>query len=104
MAQVWKTRRTKELWDAVLTLKNPAEAAAFFRDLLTIPEILEFANRWRAARMLNDGISYTAITAETGLSSRTVARIARWLNRGQGGYRLAIARQHHRRPVRLRQS
>ncbi|HLX11965.1 MAG TPA: YerC/YecD family TrpR-related protein [Bacteroidota bacterium] len=82
----------EELYSAILTLESMAEARHFFRDLLTETEIGEFTERWKAARMLAAGIPYTEITKETGLSSTTVARVARWVKKGTGGYRLALKR------------
>jgi TrpR-related protein YerC/YecD len=82
----------EELFDAILTLKSADEAKAFFRDLLTETEIREITERWKAARMLAAGIPYTRIIEETGLSSTTVARVARWVKKGTGGYQLAINR------------
>jgi TrpR-related protein YerC/YecD len=83
---------TDELYHAILTLKTPDEAKAFFRDLLTETEIREITDRWKAARMLAAGIPYTRIIEETGLSSTTVARVAHWVKKGKGGYQLAINR------------
>ena len=80
------------MYRAVLSLETLAEAKSFFRDLLTETEIREFAERWKAARLLTEGIPYTEITKETGLSSTTVARVARWVKRGTGGYKLALKR------------
>ncbi len=80
------------LYNAVLTLKNAEEARRFFRDLLTKNEIEEFAERWKAARMLSDGVPYSQIVEETGISSTTVARVSRWLRKGMGGYKLALRR------------
>ncbi|HYV33233.1 MAG TPA: Trp family transcriptional regulator, partial [Candidatus Limnocylindria bacterium] len=48
--------------------------------------------------MLSDKISYATIRGKTGLSSTTIARISKWLNRGKGGYKLIISRfnnSHH---------
>ena len=85
-------KEIRELYQAILSLETEAEARAFFRDLLTESEIAEFAERWKAARMLAQGKPYLAISAETGLSSTTVARVARWVKEGTGGYRLALKR------------
>lgn len=90
----WYNQKVKNLFTAFLKLKTPDEARRFFRDLLTEPEILEFANRWQAAQMLDRGIPYSRISAETGLSSTTIARISRWLNRGLNGYQLMLKRLH----------
>ncbi len=82
-----------ELYKAILSLKNLDEAKSFFRDLLTEGEIREFAERWKVAAMLARKVPYTSIIDETGLSSRTVARVARWVNKGMGGYRLILKRK-----------
>lgn len=88
-------QRTTNLYKAILLLNSPREAERFFRDLMTEVEIKEFENRWQAAQMLSQKISYTQIEKETGLSSRTIARVAQWLNRGQNGYKLMIKRLNH---------
>ncbi len=88
-----------ELLIAIAALKNSNETRKFMRDLLTEQELVEFGNRWKAARMLNEKLSYSKIEKETGLSSTTVARVSKWLNQGKGGYKLMIERisknQHH---------
>lgn len=83
---------TKKLYEAVLSLKNEKECQKFFRDLLTEPEIKEFANRWKVAQMLDKKVSYEVIEKETGMSSTTIARISKWLNNGMGGYKLMLKR------------
>jgi TrpR-related protein YerC/YecD len=92
--------RTYSLISAILALKTSSEARRFLRDLLTEKEIKEFENRWAAAQMLDQSIPYSQIIAQTGLSSTTVARIAKWLNGTVGGYRLALKRlaKHHHSP------
>lgn len=82
-----------ELYSAILLLEDQREAKSFFRDLLTEGEIKEFAERWKVAAMIATKVPYTSIIAETGLSSRTVARVARWVHKGTGGYRLALKRK-----------
>lgn len=83
---------TESLYNAILSLKNEDEAQKFFRDLLTEAEISEFANRWKVARLLNKNVQYEEITAKTGMSSTTIARISKWLNNGMGGYKLVLER------------
>ena len=98
MAMKWDNKKTQALIKAVLALRNNSEAKRFLRDLLTPEELAEFGNRWLAAQMLSRDISYTTIRGKTGLSSATIARISKWLNRGMGGYKLIIGRfaKHHR--------
>lgn len=88
-------KRINELMKAIVLLKNPNESVRFFRDLLTEKELIEFGNRWKAARMLSEKIKYTGIEKETGLSSTTVARVSAWLNKGMGGYKLMLKKINH---------
>ena len=75
-------RDIDSLYEAILSLEDLGEAKMFFRDLLTEREIEELAERWKAARLLAEGVPYTQIVERTGLSSTTVARVARWVKQG----------------------
>jgi TrpR-related protein YerC/YecD len=86
------TKEIDDLYNAILKLGSLDECRRFFRDLLTEYEIKEFVERWKAAKMLAEGIPYTQIEAETGLSTRTIARVGRWLKKGKGGYSMMLKR------------
>ena len=88
----WRTRATDELLDTILALPDRAAAERFFRDLCTLREIHDLAQRWQVVRLLADGRHYAEISKETGASTATVTRIASWLNHGTGGYREALGR------------
>ena len=88
----WNTSENKRLIQAILALRSTSEAQRFLRDLLTPKEIKEFAKRLQTAEMLSDKVSYVDIEKKTGLSSTTVARVSKWLNGKEGGYRTIIAR------------
>lgn len=77
----------QELFQAILALKNVKEASAFFRDLLTLSEIKEFANRWQMVKMLYHKKPYLEIAKKLNVSTTTVTRVAYWLYYGLGGYR-----------------
>ena len=91
----WGTKANKQLVAGILTLKNEDEARRFLRDLMTPLEIKEFANRLEAASQLYRDVQYESITESTGLSSTTIARIAKWLGGTLGGYRLVLSRLGH---------
>jgi TrpR-related protein YerC/YecD len=103
MKNKWETKQSDELFQAILKLENISEAKKFFRDLLTEEEIKEFSARWKVARMLSKKISYIKIEKETGMSSTTIARVSKWLNRGMNGYKLILQRIHHTTQTRLRE-
>lgn len=88
----WMNQDTEALFGAILKLKHVDEMQKFFRDLLTENEIEEFGQRWKVARMLAEGTIYTTIERETGMSSTTIARVHKWLKKGEGGYRLVLER------------
>ncbi len=94
----WSIKENKQLLDAVIAVRNEADAKAFLRDLLTPQEIEEFSKRLEAARLLLWKVRYESIVQKTGLSSTTIARISKFLNGPIGGYRKIlgrIGRTHH---------
>ena len=86
------TPEVDALFEAILSLKNLDECYKFFEDALTVKEILDIAQRLKAAKMLNSGRSYVEVCAETGMSTATISRVSKALERGKGGYRLVIDR------------
>lgn len=88
----YPTREMKELFEAVAELKNEKEISDFFRDLLTLPEITEFANRWQIVKLLVQKKPYLQIANTLNVSTTTVTRVAQWLNNGMGGYKTVAER------------
>src|SRR3954469_17116073 len=88
----WRSSDVDELIAALLRLDDADEAAAFLRDLCTLGELRDLAQRWAVVRRLDAGEHYAAISRETGASTATITRIASCLNHGEGGYRAALAR------------
>lgn len=93
----YPTAAMKELFAAVLRLKNTDEAAKFFRDLLTIAELKEFANRWQVVKLLSQGLTYKTIARRLSISTATVTRVAHWLHHGLGGYQTIANRMFHKK-------
>jgi TrpR-related protein YerC/YecD len=88
----WRNEDTRQLFETILLLENVDEAAAFFRDLCTRRELEEMSSRWAVARLLEQGLSYREISAETGASTATITRINQWRQHGAGGYRAMLDR------------
>lgn len=87
-----RNEREQLLVEAILSLENKEEAANFIRDILTLAEIEEFANRATIVKMLLEGYSYAVIAKEIGTSTTTVTRVAHWLYNGCGGYYKVIGK------------
>ena len=87
MAQDWRTPDVEALFNAILQLESRDEAERFFRDLCTLNELRDMAQRWAVVRLLGAGLHYAEISKRTGASTATITRIASWLNHGEGGYR-----------------
>lgn len=97
----WKNKESKKFIQAILALETTVEAERFLRDLMTENEIAEFGKRLQAAEMLSNKIPYSLIEEKTGLSSATIARVAKWLNGKDGGYRTILSKIHHHNPIKL---
>ncbi len=81
-----------QLFEAITSLETVEECYKFFEDACTIKEVLEIAQRLKAAKMLRDGVNYAEITKETGMSTATISRVNRCLEYGEGGYSMVLDR------------
>lgn len=90
-----KNNKLKTYFDDVITvltkMDNKTDVFNFLRDLLSEREILEFSNRFKVAQMLEKNISYKKIEIEKWVSSTTIARISKFLNWENKGYKNAIS-------------
>jgi len=89
----WRSEATSDLLDTILALPDRDAAERFFRDLCTLRELHDLAQRWHVVRLLDAGLPYAEISRSTGASTATVTRIAGWLHHGTGGYREALGRR-----------
>ncbi len=99
----WRTEALEALFQAILRLRTPEEAEEFFRDLCTLGELRDMAQRWAVVRMLEGGLHYGEISRQTGASTATITRINSWLQHGEGGYRLMLDRLATDRAARDRE-
>lgn len=80
------------LAEAFLAMQSPDECRALLRDLTTPAELEALVDRWRVVKYIDQGMPYREIHARTGVSVTTIGRVARFLEDGNGGYRLALKR------------
>ncbi len=88
----WHTQDVDKLFEGILSLQNKEECYRFFEDACTIKEILEMAQRLKAAQMLSEGVNYNDVSSATGMSSATISRVNKCLTYGAGGYQLVLDR------------
>lgn len=84
--------RLVSLYDAMVNLKTAKEIESFLKDLCTPTELKAFNERWAVAQLLDIGqLSYRGINEQTGTSTTTVSRVARFLTKETySGYRLLL--------------
>jgi TrpR-related protein YerC/YecD len=80
------------LYRAVLSLSTETECKQFFEDLCTPAELEALIDRWTVVAYLEEGLPYRKIHELTGVSVTTIGRVARFLSRGNGGYRTVLER------------
>ena len=80
------------LFEAILTLESVEECYNFFEDACTVKELLDIAQRLKAAEMLKSGENYNVVSKETGMSTATISRVNKCLSYGGGGYEMVIER------------
>jgi TrpR-related protein YerC/YecD len=87
----------RTLSEALLSLDDSNEIRAFLEDLCTPAELEAMVDRWRVAQLLNQGLSYRDIREATNVSVTTIGRVARFIERGTGGYRTVLDRLDSKR-------
>jgi len=80
------------LYRAFFDMANPAQVRRFLLDLCTPAEIEAMVDRWWVALLLSENRSYREISEITGVSVTTIGRVARFIDMGEGGYRIALER------------
>ena len=82
------------LIEALTALKTPEETRRFLVDLCTPAEMRALSERWQVARLLDETeLSYRDISAQTGVSTTTIGRVARFLkDEPHQGYRIVLDR------------
>lgn len=87
---------------AMLACKSEEEMANFLRDIGTLSELQAWSERFEVAKQLAQGKTYREIAKNTGASTTTVTRDAKFLENGEGGYRSILNAPRHHRMVSAR--
>ena len=83
--------RLQRVYRILSELKTEEEVAAILEDVCTFRELEQMAMRLECAEYLLRGETYQEIIAKTEISSTTLSRISRCIQRGSGGYAKLLA-------------
>lgn len=89
---LFHTKGSALLIEAILSLKDEAECRAFLEDIMTGKEIQDCGQRLLVAQLLSRQMVYSRIAEITGASSATISRVNRCYTYGAGGYRTVLPR------------
>ncbi|MCL2882049.1 MAG: YerC/YecD family TrpR-related protein [Coriobacteriia bacterium] len=87
-----RTPEVERFLAALSLLETDEERFQFLMDVCTVREIHDIAGRLDVAERLDSGEVYADIQEDTGASATTIARVAKCLNYGEGGYQLILKR------------
>ena len=84
MEQLGKHAKIDALYELIAGIHDPKDCKALFQDLCTAKEIENMAERVYAARLLLEGKTYNQVIEATNISSATLSRVSRCVQRGEG--------------------
>jgi TrpR-related protein YerC/YecD len=86
-----------DFYAMVSLLKSREEVKNFFKDLLTLSEIVMISRRIQIAKMLLKGYTHDEIRKKLRVGFANIAQVEKWLNNGFGGYRKTIEKYNKKR-------
>ena len=94
MSNNFKTNPKEDLAKVLSDIESSQEMNSFLTDLCTPAELRALSERWHVAKILDSNEkSYRQINSETGVSTTTIARVARFLrDEPHQGYRTVLNR------------
>ena len=97
-----KALAESKLCAALAALRTGDECRSFLRDLCTPTELQAMAERWTVVEYLKRDLPYREVHRVTGVSLKTISRVAHALANGNGGYATASRRlEEYRQAVVL---
>ena len=90
LSEYQKKKYLGDFYDMVALLKDKEEVKNFFKDLLSLSEVVMISRRIQIAIMLRDDCGYDEIRKELKVGYTTISQVEKWLHNGFGGYKKAI--------------
>lgn len=79
------------LYATLVKVKTKEDCALLLEDLCTVNEVLQMAQRVKAAQLLLEGNTYAQAIAKTDISSATLSRVSNCIRHGRGGYKKFVS-------------
>lgn len=89
-----------EFYSMIAMLRGRDEVKKFFKDLLTLSEVVMISRRIQIAKLLLEGDTYEDIRQNLKVSAATIAQVEKWVNNGFGGYKDVIKRYKKKQPLK----
>ena len=87
-----KKKYLGEFYSVIAQLKTRDEVKNFFKDLLTLSEVVMLSRRIQIAKMLMEGETHDEIRRKMKVGFGNIASVEKWLKNGFGGYKEMIRR------------
>ena len=84
MPQKISTEMLNELYELFAKIDNAEDFKLLLDDLCTYKEIEQMAGRIAAAKLFMEGKTYNQVIEATNISSATLSRVSRCVQRGEG--------------------
>lgn len=75
------------LCSALARVKDSMDMGLILEDLCTFKEVEQMAQRLKSAELLLEGKTYAEVIAVTNISSATLSRVSRCVQKGSSGYK-----------------
>ncbi len=92
MPQKISQEMLNELYELFARISSPDDIRLLLEDLCTYKEVEQMAGRIAAARLFMEGKTYTQVIEATNISSATLSRVSRCVQRGDG-YRKFLSKE-----------
>ena len=96
LSELEKKKFLGEFYSVIARLKTRDEVKNFFKDLLTLSEVVMLSRRIQIARMLIEGETHDNIRQKLKVGFGTIVSVEKWLKDGFGGYKEIIKRYKKR--------
>ena len=82
-----------ELYELFARIDDPEDFRLLLEDLCTYKEVEQMAGRIAAAKLFMEGKTYNEVIAATSISSATLSRVSRCVQRGEGYRKFLTSRK-----------